>query len=83
MYEYIVEYMYYDETIVIIIIINIIAKYNECESQVPKLAALEEITHQDISNTTFLSYELWTLKRMGWKLHGKDIYITIYFVIYL
>ena len=55
-----------------------IAKYNECECHVPELEALEDITHQQIPNATFLSYELWTLKRMGWKLHGKSIVMCVY-----
>jgi hypothetical protein len=51
--------------------IIIASKYNECESHVPDLSTLEEITHQSIPNASLLSYELWTLKRMGWKLHGR------------
>lgn len=51
--------------------IIVASKYNECESIVPDLKTLEEITHQKITNQTLLSYELWTLKRMGWKLHAR------------
>lgn len=47
------------------------AKYNECEEHVPTLKSLEEITQQKISNECVLNYELWSLKRMGWKLNGK------------
>lgn len=47
------------------------AKYNECEEHVPSLKSLEEITQQKISNECVLNYELWSLKRMGWKLNGK------------
>lgn len=58
----------------IFIIINtfpIAAKYNESEENVPDLATLEEITQQKISNEAVLNYELWALKRMGWKLNGE------------
>lgn len=51
--------------------ILISSKYNECEDSVPDLTTLEEITQQSISNETVLNYELWALKRMGWKLNGK------------
>lgn len=47
------------------------SKYNECEEHVPSLAQLEEITQQRITNDCVLNYELWALKRMGWKLNGK------------
>jgi hypothetical protein len=46
------------------------AKYNESEEDVPDLTTLEEITQQQIPNETVLNYELWALKRMGWKLNG-------------
>ena len=36
----------------------------------PDLATLEDITQQPISKETVLNYELWALKRMGWKLGG-------------
>lgn len=51
--------------------IIISAKYNECEEHVPDVATLEEITQQNISNETILNYELWALKRMGWKLNAR------------
>jgi hypothetical protein len=51
--------------------IMISAKYNECEEHVPDLATLEDITQQVIPNETVLSYELWALKRMGWKLNAQ------------
>ena len=63
--------------------IVISAKYNECETHVPDLSTIEEITHQQISYTMLLNYELWVLKRMGWKLHARTCmhflsnYITI------
>lgn len=47
------------------------SKYNECEDHVPDLATLEDITQQAISNETVLQYELWALKRMGWKLNAR------------
>ncbi len=48
-----------------------LAKYNECEEHVPDRRTLEDITQQSITNETILSYELWALKRMGWKLNGE------------
>lgn len=51
--------------------ILIASKYNECESHVPDLSTLEDITQQSISNETLLNYELWALKRMGWKLNAR------------
>ena len=53
------------------------AKYNESEEDVPDLATLEDITQQQIPNETVLNYELWALKRMGWKLNG-ELLITIF-----
>jgi len=50
--------------------ILIASKYNESEEHVPDLSTLEEITQQTIANETVLNYELWALKRMGWKLNG-------------
>jgi len=47
------------------------SKYNESEEHVPDLATLEEITQQSISNEIILNYELWILKKLGWKLNGK------------
>jgi hypothetical protein len=47
------------------------SKYNECEDHVPDLSTLEDITQQAISNETVLQYELWALKRMGWKLNAR------------
>lgn len=49
------------------------SKYNECEEHVPCLHRLEEITQQTISNESVLNYELWALKRMGWKLNARTI----------
>jgi|MDTB01.1.fsa_nt_gb hypothetical protein len=51
--------------------ILIASKYNECEDHVPDLATLEDITQQAITNETVLQYELWALKRMGWKLNAR------------
>lgn len=50
------------------------SKYNECEEHVPPLHKLEEITQQAMSNECVLNYELWALKRMGWKLNGTTLY---------
>ena len=47
------------------------SKYNECEDHVPDLHTLEDITQQPIPNETVLQYELWALKRMGWKLNAR------------
>lgn len=46
------------------------AKYNESEEHVPDLYTLEEITKQRLPNETVLNYELWILKKIGWKLNG-------------
>jgi len=51
--------------------ILIASKYNECEDHVPDLATLEDITQQSISNSTLLNFELFVLKRMGWKLNAR------------
>lgn len=61
--------------------ILIASKYNECEEHVPILADLEEITQEKISNTTVLNYELWALKRMGWKLNARTAmaFLSAYF----
>jgi hypothetical protein len=48
--------------------ILISSKYNESEEDVPDMATLQDITQQTITNEAILSYELWALKRMGWKL---------------
>jgi hypothetical protein len=53
--------------------IIIAAKYNEMEEHVPGLKKIEEITQQEIPNDTFLYYELWVLKKMGWKLNGINL----------
>ena len=60
--------------------ILISAKYNESEEDVPDLTTLEEITQQKISNETVLSYELWALKKMGWKLtvHTPMAFLSSY-----
>lgn len=50
------------------------SKYNEREEDVPSLRKLEEITQQVIPNASILNYELWALKRMGWKLNGEVTY---------
>ncbi len=57
--------------------IIIASKYNEMEEHVPGLKRIEEITQQEIPNDTFLYYELWTLKKMGWKLNGKNNHFVI------
>lgn len=46
------------------------AKYNESEEDVPDLQTLEDITQQPIPNETVLNYELFALKKMGWKITG-------------
>ena len=51
--------------------IIISAKYNESEEHVPDLYTLEEITKQRLPNETILNYELWVLKKMGWRLNGR------------
>lgn len=55
------------------------SKYNESEEHVPDLATLEEITQQSISNEIILNYELWILKKLGWRLNGTLflLYYTI------
>lgn len=62
--------------------ILIASKYNECESAVPDLATLEEITQQSITNDTLLNYELWALKQMHWKLNARTpmSFLATYFV---
>ena len=50
--------------------IIIAAKFNESEEHVPDLYTLEEITKQRLPNETILNYELWILKKMGWRLNG-------------
>ena len=52
------------------------SKYNESEEHVPDLETLEEITQQSISNEIILNYELWILKKLGWKMNGKNFIIT-------
>jgi len=56
------------------------SKYNESEEHVPDLATLEEITQQSISNEIILNYELWILKKLGWKLtaHTPMAFLTSY-----
>lgn len=58
------------------------AKYNESEEDLPDLQTLEDITEQSISNETVLNYELWALKKMGWKLnaHTPLAFIACYVV---
>lgn len=51
--------------------ILISAKFHECEEHVPALRKLEDITQQSISNDCVLSYELWALKKMSWKLNVR------------
>lgn len=58
--------------------IIIAAKYNECEEHVPPLKRIEEITQQSISNDIFLNYELWALKKMSWKLSGKQTHFFLF-----
>jgi cyclin A len=62
--------------------ILIASKYNECETHVPDLSTLEDITQQSISNETLLNYELWALKRMGWKLNARTpaAFLSCHFV---
>jgi len=49
--------------------ILISSKYNECEEHVPDFETLGDITQQRIVNEVVLSYELYALRRMGWKLN--------------
>ena len=57
------------------------SKYNENEEHVPDLATLEEITQQSISNEIILNYELWILKKLGWKLSGKSLdYLSLFII---
>ena len=58
--------------------IIIASKFNECEDHVPCLRYLEDITQQEIRNETLLSYELWALKRMGWKLNARTPMAFLY-----
>ena len=58
------------------------SKYNECEEHVPDLATLEEITQQSISNEIILNYELWILKKLGWKLNGILILLFLFIIYY-
>lgn len=57
------------------------SKYNECEENVPPLHKLEEIAQQVLTNECVLYYELWALKKMGWKLNGIYIYIEIIYIL--
>lgn len=52
--------------------IIIASKYNECEEHVPPLKNLGEISQLTIENSALLEYELFALKRMAWKLNGKN-----------
>mmetsp|Transcript_4720 Transcript_4720/g.6477 ORF Transcript_4720/g.6477 Transcript_4720/m.6477 type:complete len:329 (-) Transcript_4720:566-1552(-) len=63
--------------------LSISSKYNECEEHVPSLKSLEEITMQKISNECVLNYELWSLKRMGWKLNARTAvsFLSSYLVV--
>ena len=60
----------YEWQMLAICCILISSKYNESEEDVPDLQTLEDITQQPIPNETVLNYELWALKKMGWKLNG-------------
>jgi len=51
--------------------ILVASKYNESEEHVPDLRTLEDISQQNLSKETILNYELWALKRMGWKLNAR------------
>jgi hypothetical protein len=51
------------------------AKYNESEEDVPDLQTLEDITQQPIPNETVLNYELFALKKMGWKITGTFLFV--------
>eukprot|EP01038_Epipyxis_sp_PR26KG_P007578 gene7578-10326_t len=51
--------------------ILISSKYNECEDHVPCIQKLEDITQQHISSESILNYELWALKKMGWRLNAR------------
>lgn len=65
------RYSRYEWQMLAICCILISAKYNECEEHVPDRATLEDITQQRIPNETILSYEMFALKRMGWKLNAR------------
>ena len=54
------------------------AKYNESEEDVPDLQTLEDITQQPIPNETVLNYELFALKKMGWKITGERFFAHFY-----
>ena len=62
----------YEWQMLAICCILISSKYNESEEDVPDLQTLEDITQQPIPNETVLNYELWALKKMGWKLNGTN-----------
>lgn len=64
----------YEWQMMAICCIIISSKYNECEEHVPPLHRLEEITQQILTNECILAYELWALKKMGWKLNGDSYY---------
>lgn len=64
----------YEWQMMAICCIIISSKYHECEEHVPPLHRLEEITQQILTNECILAYELWALKKMGWKLNGESYY---------
>jgi len=72
----------YEWQMLAICCILISSKYNESEEDLPDLQTLEDITEQSISNETILNYELWALKKMGWKLnaHTPLAFISCYVV---
>jgi len=50
---------------------------------VPDLQTLEDITQQPIPNETVLNYELWALKKMGWRLNARTplAFVASYIVV--
>ena len=57
--------------------ILISSKYNEMEEHVPRLHVIEDITQQTLSKETLLNFELWALKKMGWKLNARTAVVFL------
>ncbi|RYH20692.1 hypothetical protein EON65_22755 [archaeon] len=64
------QFSRYEWQMLAICCIVIASKFYECEEHVPPLRKLEEVAQQTITNEVILSYELWALKKMAWKLNG-------------
>lgn len=65
------QFTRYEWQMLAICCILISSKFHESEEHVPALRKLEDITQQAITNETLLSYELWALKKMSWKLNAR------------